>query len=146
MTDIRLATGADLVAVLDLLGRSGLPVDGVAEHVDTLLVLPDGDRVVGSAALELHGDSALLRSVAVDPTVRGLGAGRRVTVAALELARERGVRDVFLLTTTAETFFPRCGFQPATRADVPPAVQQSIEFTSACPASATVLRKRLDAQ
>jgi len=143
MTDIRIAAGADLVAALDLIERSGLPLDGLTDHADRLLVVRDEDRVVGSAALELYGDVALLRSVAVDTALRGLGVGQRVTLAALGLARQRGVRDVFLLTTTAETFFPRFGFEPTTRANVPDAVQQSAEFTSACPASAVVLRKHI---
>src|SRR5205085_1456639 len=143
MTDIRIAAGAGLVAALDLIERSGLPLDGLTDHADRLLVVRDEDRVVGSAALELYGDVALLRSVAVDTALRGLGVGQRVTLAALGLARQRGVRDVFLLTTTAETFFPRFGFEPTTRANVPDAVQQSAEFTSACPASAVVLRKHI---
>lgn len=141
---IRIATGADLVAALHLFEQSGLPVDGLAEHADTLLVVRDEHRVVGSAARELYGETALLRSVAVDAALRGVGVGRRVTVAALEFARQRGVRDLFLLTTTAETFFPRVRFEPTTRGDVPDAVQRSIEFTSSCPASAVVLRKHLD--
>jgi amino-acid N-acetyltransferase len=144
MTDTRIAAGADLVAALDLIERSGLPLDGLTDHADRLLVVRDEDRVVGSAALELYGDVALLRSVAVDTALRGLGVGQRVTLAALGLARQRGVRDVFLLTTTAETFFPRFGFEPTTRANVPDAVQQSAEFTSACPASAVVLRKHIN--
>jgi amino-acid N-acetyltransferase len=50
---------------------------------------------------------------------------------------------VFLLTTTAEKFFPRFGFEQIAREDVPPSVQASVEFTSACPTSAIVMRKRL---
>jgi amino-acid N-acetyltransferase len=50
---------------------------------------------------------------------------------------------VFLLTTTAEGFFPRFGFEAVRHADVPASVQASVEFQSACPASAIVMRKRL---
>jgi amino-acid N-acetyltransferase len=50
---------------------------------------------------------------------------------------------VYLLTNTAAEYFPRFGFERITRADVPPAVQASIEFTSLCPYTATVMRKRL---
>ena len=144
--EIRAATATELVPVLDLLERCALPVMGLSDHVDTLLVADNGTRVVGSAALELHGDNALLRSVAVDASARGKGLGQRLTLAALDLARSRGTRDVFLLTTTAETFFFRFGFEPAERTNVPDAVRQSVEFTSACPASAVVLRKHLDTQ
>ena len=144
MRDIQPAAANDLTAVLDLLERSGLPTIGLSEHLDTLLVAHDGGRVVGSAALELHGDNALLRSVAVDATARGAGFGRRLTEAALELARRHGIGDVFLLTTTAGRFFPRFGFAVVERSNVPESVRQSVEFTSACPASAVVMRKHLD--
>ena len=57
----------------------------------------------------------------------------------LVLARERGVSAIFLLTTTAEDFFPRFGFERVSRAAVPESVRASVEFQSACPASAVVM-------
>jgi amino-acid N-acetyltransferase len=63
--------------------------------------------------------------------------------AALSIAKERGTHTAFLLTTTAENFFPKLGFEQIVRDDVPASVQASIEFQSACPASAVVMRKRL---
>jgi N-acetylglutamate synthase-like GNAT family acetyltransferase len=130
---------ADLPAVLALLAESGLPHDGLAEHFGAALVARDGERVVGSAALELYGEAGLLRSVAIAPGLRGQGLGRELTLAALELARARGVHQLYLLTTTAEGYFPAFGFAPVSRAEVEPAVQASAEFTGACPDSATVL-------
>ena len=50
---------------------------------------------------------------------------------------------LYLLTTTAEGYFPKFGFERITRAEVPPSVQASVEFATACPASAIVMRKRL---
>jgi len=136
---IEAAHPSDLPAVLALLERSGLPQEGLADHLATTLVARSGDAVVGSAALEGYGGAALLRSVAVDSALRGQGLGQRLTRAALDLARQRGVATVYLLTETAGDFFPRFGFQLTERAAVEPAVQQSVEFTSACPASAQVL-------
>ena len=139
------ARNSDLAAVLALLGRSGLPQDGLSEHVATTLVARSGDAVVGSAALEVYGEAALLRSVAVDSALRGQGLGQRLTRAALDLARQHGITTVYLLTETAGDFFPRFGFYPTERAAVEPAVQQSVEFISACPASAQVLVASLSA-
>lgn len=141
MTTLQLvpAMPADLPAVLELLAASNLPRDGLAEHFDAAVVARDGAAVVGSAALELYGEAALLRSVAVAEGLRGQGLGRELTTAALELARARGVRRVYLLTTTAETYFPAFGFAPIARAEVEPAVQASVEFAGACPASAAVM-------
>jgi N-acetylglutamate synthase-like GNAT family acetyltransferase len=59
------ATPADLPPVLALLTASGLPHDGLAEQFDAAVVARDGDAVVGSAALELYDEAALLRSVVV---------------------------------------------------------------------------------
>lgn len=138
------ARSSDLPAVLALLERSGLPKEGLVDHRDTTVVARDGDEVVGSAALEIYGAAALLRSVAVTSTLRGEGLGQRLTRAALDEAHHRGVTTVYLLTETAADFFTRFGFHPIDRASVDPLVQQSVEFTSACPASAQVLVTSLD--
>jgi len=138
------ATPGDLEGILALLRRNELPVDGFADHLATAFVARVGGRIVGSAALEMYADGALLRSVAVDSEVRGAGIGAALTNAAIRLARDARTPSVFLLTTTAEKYFPRNGFERITRSDVPAGVRESIEFTSACPASAIVMRLRLD--
>jgi N-acetylglutamate synthase-like GNAT family acetyltransferase len=134
---------ADLPAVRHLLVVAGLPLDGIDEHVATMVVARAGGEIVGTAAVELYADGALLRSVAVQPSVQGQGVGQRLTAAALTMAREHGLDTAFLLTTTADTYFHALGFQSIARADVPASVQASIEFRSACPASATAMVKQL---
>ena len=52
---------------------------------------------------------------------------------------------MFLLTTTAEQVLPAIWFRVIARDEVPASVQASVEFHSACPASAVVMRKRLRA-
>ena len=137
------AAKGDLPAVRQLLEAAHLPVDDVDAHLSTMVVAKDGSEVVGAAAVELYADGALLRSVVVSPVVQGQGVGHRLTEAALNIAKRRDLQAAFLLTTTAERFFPRLGFEQISRADVPESVQASVEFQSACPASATVMRKRL---
>ena len=142
-TTIVRATAADTTAILRLLEDVGLPQDGLRHHLATTLVARRDGKLIGSAALELYVYGALLRSVAIDGSSQGQGLGKRLTEAAIELARTHGVRVLYLLTTTAEKFFPRFGFEPITRDDVPNDVRQSVEFTSACPATAAVMRKIL---
>ena len=89
----------------------------------------------------MYRDGALLRSVAVALEVQRKGVGHQLTDAALAFAQELGAPAVYLLTTTAEHFFPRFGFERIARTDVPVGVQTSVEFTSACCASAVVMRK-----
>jgi amino-acid N-acetyltransferase len=145
LVDVRIegCRSEDTRAVLRLLTDSGLPTDGLLDHLDAAVVARLDDHVVACAALEIYPDGALLRSVAVQDTLRGSGLGHRIVQAALDLARQRGATSVYLLTTTAEGFFPRFGFRRIVRADVPPGVQTSVEFQSACPASAVVLLKDL---
>jgi amino-acid N-acetyltransferase len=140
---IEMAQDEDLEAVLTLLSDNGLPLDGLADHLETLLVARRVGRVIGSAALEVYPDGSLLRSVAVQAESRSLRLGRALTDAVLALASERGSPAVYLLTTTAADYFSKFGFERIAREDVPATVRTSVEFTSACPASATAMRLRL---
>jgi amino-acid N-acetyltransferase len=133
------AAPADADAVWLLLQSCELPTEGLMEHWQTALVARQGAAVVGSVALELYGKNALLRSLAVAAGRRGEGLGRRLAQAALELARQRGVVQVYLLTETAAAFFPKLGFETVSRDQVPAAVRTSVEFTGACPESALAL-------
>lgn len=90
--------------------------------------------------VEIYGAAGLLRSVAVDIPHRGLGLGIQLTETALEMAKQRGVKTLYLLTETAADFFLRFGFKKVTRADVEAALKASAEFTGACPDTAVVLR------
>ena len=133
------ARGEELPAVLALLEGSGLPKEGFEEHLATALAAREGGRVVGSAALEIYGTSALLRSVAVASKRRGEGLGERLTQEALKLARERGAERAYLLTETADGFFGRFSFRGVSRSEVPERVRGSVEFVSACPESARAM-------
>ncbi len=131
----------DLAAIFDLLEKSHLPTEGLAEHVSSMLIARDRDTIVGCAALEIYGKQALLRSVAVDESIRGQGWGKSLTCAALDLANTLGISEVYLLTETATTFFPRFGFTMIARSDVPANVRQSVEFATACPDSAIAMAR-----
>jgi amino-acid N-acetyltransferase len=140
---IERASDADGPSILQLLQDAGLPIDGLLEHLDTAFVARDRGEIVGCSALEIYDDGALLRSVVVAPTVRGRGVGQRLTTAALTLARSLEMPAVYLLTTSAESYFPKFEFVRVTREQVPASVKQSIEFRSACPASAVVMCRAL---
>jgi amino-acid N-acetyltransferase len=135
------ARATDRDDVLRVVEQSGLPLDGLADHLDTTLVARQDGRVVGTAALEVYADGALLRSVAVVQELQGHGVGHRLTDAAIRLAQDLHSPAIYLLTTTAERFFPRFGFERIERTAVPRIVQSSVEFTSACPSTATVMGK-----
>ena len=138
---VRRAEPADLSGVHELLTANKLPLDGVASALDCFVVAEHDERIVGVAGIE-HcgaGEYALLRSVAVDDAWKGRGLGRALVMRAIGDAEARGAKALYLLTTTAESYFPSFGFKPAPRSAVPDAVAQTVEFTSACPASAVVM-------
>ena len=142
-TTIQRAQPDDVDGLVALLEENPLPTAGFRDPLTTALVARHNSRIVGCAALEMYANGALLRSVAVAPDLQGHGLGLELTAAAIRLARELHAPALFLLTTTAERFFPKFGFEGIARSDVPPSVQASIEFTSACPSSAMVMRKTL---
>ena len=144
---IRKATSADTGAVVALLVAAKLPVDGVPDALSHVLVAERGTgaakEIVGVVALERQGDAALLRSAAVAPAVRGTGLGARLVQRALDDARAQSLRELVLLTTTADAWFPRFGFERISREEAPEALLASDEFQFACPASAVVMRLRM---
>ncbi len=137
------ATAADLGAVRDLLRDAGLPFSDLEEGRQELIVARQGARRVGSVGVEVHGRDGLLRSLAVAPDLRGNGLGGSLHWRALALAAARGVRTLYLLTTTAERFFAARGFDRVSREAVPDALRATAEFASLCPASAVCMRREL---
>jgi amino-acid N-acetyltransferase len=142
---ISAATTSEIDAVLTLLAQRHLPEAGLRDHASTLIVARHDARIVGSVALERYATGALLRSLAVDSEFEGQGVGSRLTQAVLDQASASGVTTVYLLTTTAETFFPRFGFAPVQRTEVPSEIRASVEFTTACPSTAVVMKKQFPA-
>ena len=140
---IRNAIDADLGDVEQLLTASDLPVEGVAQNFSNFLIAEDRGEIIGAIGLERFGSVALLRSAVIAPEYRGTGIGGRLVEELLSRAASAGIEDVFLLTTTAENYFPRFGFRPSTRSAVPNALKSSAEFQGACPETATVMARSL---
>lgn len=136
---LRAAAPTDLAAIERLLTASGLPLDGVREALPGFVVAEADGELVGVAGLEVCCDNALLRSVAVADSWRSRGLGRALVTRVISDAEASGIRALYLLTTTAESYFPSFGFRPIARDEVPEDVRGTAEFRSACPASATVM-------
>ncbi len=136
---IRRATHDDLPQVETLLKASSLPLDGVREALHAFLVAVADERLVGVVGMEYCGEYGLLRSTAVDVEWRGHGIARRLVEQIIAEAESRGIRALYLLTTTAEQYFPSFGFQKTSRDTVPDEIRATDEFRSACPEAATVM-------
>jgi amino-acid N-acetyltransferase len=145
---LRTASLEDEAAVSTLLTAAGLPLDGVHEALPCFVVAEDAGEIVGVAGIEacgVKGEHALLRSVAVAPSWQKRGLGRALVTRTIAEAEGRGVKALYLLTTTAEHYFPTFGFAVVPRAIVPDDVKATQEYCGVCPSSATVMVRQLAA-
>jgi amino-acid N-acetyltransferase len=141
---IERATAADTAAVEDLLRAARLPLEGAAAALSMAVVARDENAIVGAAAIERYGSAGLLRSVVVAPDRRGTGLGREIVAAAESMARAEGIRELYLVTETAERWFPRLGYEVVERAVAEAAVGESIELKTVCRDTGVPMHRRLD--
>jgi amino-acid N-acetyltransferase len=134
----------DAAEIRALLAACGLPyADLIPSHLEHFFVARDGTQLVGVVGLELLGDAALLRSLAVCPGCHGQGLGSRLVAKAEVYAQSQGVATLYLLTTTADSYFARRHYQPAERYAVPASIAGTTEFASVCPSAAVCMLKHL---
>lgn len=142
---IRPANSEDLGAIIALLRENALPASDItAGLLSEFLVAEDTDgALVGSVAVERFGSTGLLRSLAVRPPARSSGLGSSLLSHAQTQARERGVRQLWLLTTTAAGFFKVKGYVAENRSAAAPEMQASAQFAELCPSTAICISKTL---
>jgi amino-acid N-acetyltransferase len=127
-----------------LLSAADLPTsDLTEEHCRDFFYTGPAESPTGLVGLELLGDVALLRSLVVTPGDRRSGAGSALVDHAERHARAQGVRTLYLLTTTAEEFFAKRGYERTPRDGAPPAIRATREFSGICPASSAFMSKKL---
>jgi N-acetylglutamate synthase-like GNAT family acetyltransferase len=134
---------ADLGTIRAMLLESNLPTDGVAEHLAEFVLARWEGATVGTVAAEYSGQAALLRSLCVAPSHRNRAVGAGLLEAIEARVVSRGVRELYLLTTSAEAFFERHGYSRSARSDAPPGVRGSAQFLGLCPSAAVCMRKTL---
>ncbi len=140
---LRLAARADLPQIAALLERCRLSTEDVAEIIDSFHVAHCDGRVIGCAAAERHGDSIVIRSVAVEPTSRDRGVATRLVNALLMRARGTEVRHAVLLSASAPAYFARWGFSLIPADKAPTDARASSEFQGATLTSALCMHCEL---
>lgn len=144
MLTIRQATPGDLPAIQSLLKANALPFEDLTpEHLHDFIVLSQTSRVLGAIGMEREGKKALVRSLAVEPSMHSRGLGGRLLELIESRARDEGVEDLYLLTTSATGFFSLYGYERIERSDVPETLQAKPQFSSLCPSSAVPLFKHV---
>jgi amino-acid N-acetyltransferase len=133
-----------LPAAVALLSSVGLPTSDLTEaHLEHFFYCGSAAALSGLVGVEICRPYALLRSLVVIPAFRSCGLGRALVDHAESHARAEGAQSLFLLTTTAESFFHRHGYAPAERANAPAEIRGTREFADICPASSAFMVKRL---
>lgn len=79
------------------------------------LLAEEAGRLIGCVYVELHGESAYLGLLSVEPARQKTGLGRRMVSAAEEFAREMGARRMDLtvvnLRTELPPFYEKLGYR-----------------------------------
>jgi amino-acid N-acetyltransferase len=99
--------------------------------------------LVGFGGLEIFGNLALLRSVAVGKEFQGKKAGRFICNWIEDWARNNQISELYLLTTTAPDFFAHLNYRVIQRDEFPEPLRQTSQFSQLCPASSICMKKIL---
>jgi amino-acid N-acetyltransferase len=127
-----------------LLQAQGLPVSDITgEHLEHFFFVGFDGSPTGLIGLELYGTDALLRSLVVAENARGKGLGSTLIDHSEQYAASKGVQSIYLLTTTAEAFFKRLGYERIERSTAPSSIERTSEFAGLCPASSAFMSKRI---
>jgi amino-acid N-acetyltransferase len=144
MPTVPISPHPPLAVVTKMLAAAQLPTSDLTDkHCENFFYagrLPDPEGIVG---LEIFDDIALLRSLVVRSESRGSGLGSELVSHVENHARSRGVHALYLLTTTAESFFESRGYRTAKRDQTPAAIKVTREFAGICPASSAFMNKLL---
>jgi amino-acid N-acetyltransferase len=94
-------------------------VSELCENVRDFVVAEHDGQIIGCGALHLYGPHlAEIRSIAVVPSAKGLGAGAKLVRALMQEAERHRVSCVCLFTRLPQ-FFAHMGFSIATREALP---------------------------
>jgi amino-acid N-acetyltransferase len=142
---IREAATADWPAAKRLIEQAGLPIDDLDDAAWRYFIVAETTRglLEGVIGLEPIGDIAMLRSLAVNASHRRSGLGSALVARAEARARSLRLRDIYLLTTTAEAFFAKRGYRRIERESAPPSTHSHAQFKTLCPESAALMVKSL---
>lgn len=141
---VRSASADDFNAVVQLLKAENLPTEDLQPDLPHFFVSADEGEIVGVIGLEIYGQNGLLRSMVVERNHRNRSIAKRLLSTLLNYAADKQVRNIYLITTTAETYFASKGFSVVNREHLPAAISSCQEFTTLCLSTATVMNRPVD--
>lgn len=140
---LQAAAPSDYPAASELLTNQNLPVEDINKELPHFFIVKRKGLLVGVIGMEQYGEFGLLRSMATDPAHRNNGIASSLVAALFNYGKKLGLKEMYLLTETAENYFAKKGFQKINREDTPAAIKQSEEFSHLCPSTAVVMKKEI---
>ncbi len=136
---IRKAGKQDWDPIKRVLSENQLPTADIFGNSILFFVALTENRIIGTIGLEHYNSVGLLRSLAVSKAFRNRRTGEKLIRHVFDLCSDRGIKELYLLTTTADTYFNRFGFQTIDRSIVPDVIKQTSEFREICPSPAIIM-------
>jgi len=140
---IQSAAPSDYQAVSEFLSKHKLPIEDIDQELTHFFIVKQQGLPVGVIGMEQYGEYGLLRSMATDPAYRNNGIASSLVAALFTYGEKLGLKEMYLLTETAENYFAKRGFQKINREETPAAIKQSAEFSHLCPSTAVVMKKEI---
>ena len=138
---LRNAGSADLPGIFTLLSQAQLPLPLQNESVEFLVAEQAGERLAGCIGWEIHGQSALLRSLVVEECSRNRGIAAALVKFAMDELCKRRITDFVLLTIQAVNLAVKLGFEPVDRDALPPEIRRCPQLSSGGCSSALCMRR-----
>ena len=101
------------------------------------------DEIVATIGIEQYENVALLRSLCVKDGFKNKKLGIQMLLHLFAFCEKEKIETLYLLTTTAEHYFVRYGFEKITRENTPTLIQKTREFQDICPLSACIMELKL---
>lgn len=127
----------------ELLKDNELPYSDLENESVQLFSIQLDDQNIGIIGFEQYKKHGLLRSFVIEEQYRSKGLGAWILRDFEKMALDEGIKEFYLLTTTADKFFARNGYEIYKRNSVPISIANTIEFNNICPISAICMRKKL---
>ena len=140
---IELAEKDNLSLLQSILKQNDLPTDDIYNNSIRFFVARENDRILGLVGLEVHKPFGLLRSLVVLNEFKNKQIGKKLVEYLMTVSKSEEIKELYLLTTTADKYFSKFGFIQVEREQVPDSIKQTEEFKSICPDSAEVMKKQL---
>ena len=128
-----------------LLNRCSLPTSDLTKNdMVQLFGAYQNENLIACIGVEIYDNAALLRSLAVGSEHRANGIGRKLSRHIEKFCQQEGVKEIYLLTETADKYFERLGYSLQGREDAPASIKGTTQFSGLCPSSSKFMIKRIN--